>query len=116
MGERAPRFHVRSKIWIEDEDGTVAFGLGRYRILEAVDRSGSLQAAAKAQKMSYRAVWCRLHASAASLGHELVERSGRGSKLTPYARTLMKQYNRFQTIVEAESNDLYDTLMQDHLS
>ena len=35
-------FRIKSKIWVEDDKGKVVFGLGRYRILEAVRRLGSL--------------------------------------------------------------------------
>jgi len=56
-------YTIHSKIWIEDEDGHVVFGEGRYRILEAVDRLQSLQAAAGELKMSYRALWGRIKAS-----------------------------------------------------
>ena len=34
------KFVVRTKIWIENGSGKVAFGLGRFRILEAIDRCG----------------------------------------------------------------------------
>ena len=30
-------YHIRSKLWIEDAEGNVVFGLGRYRILDAID-------------------------------------------------------------------------------
>ena len=56
-------FYVRSKIWIEDSRGKVIFGLGRYRILDAISRLGSMHAAAKELHMSYRAVWMRVRAS-----------------------------------------------------
>ena len=36
-------FSVRSKIWIEDTGGKVIFGLGRYRILDAIRRQGSIR-------------------------------------------------------------------------
>ncbi len=106
---------IRSKLWIEDAEGQVVFGLGRYRILDAIDRLGSLQAAAKDLRMSYRAVWCRIKASEDRIGKPLVVRAGRGSRLTPLALKLMKQYRRIQTVVEKESDDVYDDLMSDHL-
>ena len=109
-------YHIRSKLWIEDAEGKVVFGLGRYRILEAIDRLGSLQAAAKDLRMSYRAVWCRIKASEERLGKSLVARKGRGSCLTPLAQKLMKQYRRIQAVVENESDDIYDDLMSHHLS
>jgi molybdate transport system regulatory protein len=86
--------YIRSKLWIEDAEGKVVFGLGRYRILEAIDRLGSLQAAAKDLRTSYRAVWCRIKASEERLGKPLVAREGRGSCLTPLAKKLMKPYRR----------------------
>jgi molybdate transport system regulatory protein len=108
-------FQVRSKIWIEDGEGNVVFGLGRYRILDAVRRNGSLQGAAKELKMSYRAVWCRIKASEERIGRSLVVRAGKGSKLTPFAQNMMKQFRRLQAIVEKESDDVYQNLISDAL-
>lgn len=56
-------FHMRSKMWIENGHGKVVFGLGRYHILDAIQRLGSLNAAAQELKMSYRAVWGRITAT-----------------------------------------------------
>ena len=108
-------FTIRSKIWIEDHQGQVVFGLGRYRILDSVRRKGSLQGAAKELKMSYRAVWCRIRASEERMGRALVIRRGRGSGLTPFAEQLMKQFRRLRRIVESESDEVYDGLMADEL-
>ena len=115
MSENLKPFSIRSKIWIEDNSGNVIFGLGRVRILEAVQRCGSLNAAAKDLKMSYRAVWCRIKASEERIGKPLVVRHGRGSRLTVHAQRLMKQYKRLQSVVEKESDDVYVQLMSDCL-
>ena len=115
MEDKDQPFHLRSKIWIEDSSGAMVFGLGRYRILDAVDRLGSLQAAARELKMSYRAVWCRVHVSEERLGKALVVRDGKGSRLSGFARDLMKQFRRLQTIVEAESDEVYETLVADRI-
>jgi molybdate transport system regulatory protein len=93
----------------------VVFGLGRYRILKAVQDTGSLQAAAKELKMSYRAVWMRIRASEKRIGRELVVRDGKGSRLTPFAENLMKQYKRLIAILEKESDEVYQHLMSDEL-
>jgi len=45
-------FAIRSKIWIEDMEGNVVSGLGRYRILDMIGRMGSMHAAAKQLQMS----------------------------------------------------------------
>ena len=115
MEKNKRSFSVRSKIWIEDEEKGVVFGLGRYRILEAVRRCGSLQAAAKDLKMSYRAVWMRIRTSEERIGRPLVVREGKGSRLTTYAEDLMKRFQRLQKLVETESDDVYDSLMSERL-
>jgi molybdate transport system regulatory protein len=116
MPKNRPSFAIRAKIWIEDDTGKVVFGRGRYRILDAIDRLGSLQSAAKELKMSYRAVWCRIKASEERIGAPLVERVGNGSKLTPYAENLMKQYKRLRRILLGECDDVFADLMADLLN
>lgn len=116
MSTENTRFTIRSKIWIADDHGKVVFGLGRYRILDAIDRSGSLQGAARELKMSYRAVWCRIKASEERIGRPLVERKGKGSQLTAFAEDLMKQFRRLQAVVEKESDEMYATLMDETLA
>lgn len=109
-------FEIRSKIWIEDKEGNVVFGLGRYRILDTIQRLGSMQAAATELRMSYRAVWMRIRKSEERIGKPLVVRKGKGSRLTPFAENLMKQFKRLLAIVEAESDEVYDSLMSDYLT
>ncbi|MFH1215091.1 MAG: LysR family transcriptional regulator [Pseudomonadota bacterium] len=108
-------FIIRSKVWIEDEKGNVVFGLGRYRILDAVIRHSSLQAAAKELKMSYRALWGRIKASEARLGKTLVVREGRGSKLTPFALELMAQFKKLHVHILDDSNTVFSKLLTDCL-
>lgn len=99
---------IHSKIWIEDEQGHVVFGQGRYRILEAVERLQSLQKAAAELKMSYRALWGRVKASEERLGQPLVAREGRGSRLTPYAQNLMLRYQELQQRIRQEADAAFD--------
>ena len=108
-------FRIRSKIWVENPDGKVVFGLGRYRILESVQRLGSLQAAAQELKMSYRAIWMRIRATEERLGKPLLIRDPHGSRLTPLGETLLKQFQRLLKIVETESDDIYKDLMAAYL-
>lgn len=79
-------FYIRSKIWFEDASGEVIFGIGRLKMLEAIDRNGSIQAAAKELKMSYRALWGRITATENRMGRQLLTRNigvaaGCGSQL-----------------------------------
>lgn len=113
--QKAP-FVIRSKIWVEDGEGSVVFGTGRYRLLESIRRLGSMNEAAKEMKMSYRAVWLRIRSSEQRMGKALVIREGNGSRLTPFAESLMKCFKRMHTIVKSESDEAFATLMADHLS
>ncbi len=108
-------FHIRSKIWIEDQNGKAIFGLGRYRILDAVQRLGSLQAAAKELKMSYRAIWGRITATEKRIGKPLLIKDSHGSRLTPLAEALIKQFRRIRVIVESEADEAFDDIMAEHL-
>ena len=111
MEKRVGKYAIRSKIWIEDGAGRPVFGAGRCRILEAVDRLRSLQAAARELKMSYRAVWGRIRASEERLGKTLVAREGRGSRLTPYAVELMRAFQDIEARVKGEADAAFAALL-----
>lgn len=111
MHTPANTFSVRSKIWIEDNSGKVAFGLGRFRILEAIDRLGSMNLAARELSMSYRAVWCRIRESEDRIGKKLVVRQGKGSVLTSFARNLMKQFTDLNVKIENEADRMFGNLL-----
>jgi molybdate transport system regulatory protein len=107
------KFYTRSKIWLEDSQGNVVFGLGRYRILKAIQRQGSLNAAAKELKMGYRAIWARIHATEERLGQRLLVKkkggsSGGGSALTPLAEDLVKRFDRIRISVEQKTDLLFE--------
>lgn len=40
------------------------------------------------------------------IGKELIVRNGKGSRLTPFAENLMKQYRRMQSVVRAETDEV----------
>ncbi len=113
MPENIKPLFIRSKIWIEDDSGNVVFGLGRYKIFEAIQRIGSIQAASKELKMSYRAVWGRIKATEERLNQQMLIRNvggsaGGGSKLTPFAKSLMEQFQRLHKNILTQSDDLFE--------
>jgi len=90
---------VRTKVWIEDENGNSIFGDGRMQILEAVDRLGSLNKAAQEMNMSYRSAWGKIKTAEERLGLHLVESKlggggVGGSRLTPQGRELLDRFNK----------------------
>ena len=112
MTERENPFVVRSKIWLEDGSGRVVFGLGRFRILEAIDRCGSMNSAAAELSMSYRAVWCRIRESEKRLGRKLVVRKGTGSALTPFARGLLQQFAGLNLSLQDKADRIFADLLK----
>lgn len=114
--ESKKQFQVRSKVWVQDAEGNVVFGLGRLRILEAIERHGSLRAAALELNMGYRAIWARIRATEERLGAPILEkkqggRSGGGSCLTPIGEQLVRDFRTLQNVIERESDHAFaDTL------
>lgn len=106
---------AKFKIWLE-ENGGVAFAEGRRMLLEAVDRLGSLNAAAKELGMSYRAAWGKIKATEKALGIKLLEvttggKGGGGAILTPEAKELISKYKQFNdkmaSLVEKELKHIF---------
>ena len=104
-GQSRRKLKARSKVWLELA-GRPVFGDGKAALLEQVERTGSLKAAAEELGMSYRGLWERLRQMERRLGVKLIERraggrSGGGSKLTPQGRRLLGKYQRFREGINA---------------
>ena len=105
---------VKSKIWIELKD-EVVFGLGRIRLFEAIERTGSISKAAAELGMSYRAAWGKVTATEERLQLQLVEREQgnrkMGTRLTPVGKELLARYKIFQQ----DAIQSVDRLFDEHL-
>ena len=87
---------IRSKIWLEMEEEPV-FGSGRRHLLEAIDKHGSINQAARMVNISYKKAWSYIKAMEERLGISLVEcrtggKSGGGANLTDEARDFLQRY------------------------
>lgn len=86
----------KTNVWLEAE-GEVALSRWRVELLRAVDRTGSISAAAEAMNIQYRLAWQRIHEMEERLGVSLVHTTtggvgGGGATLTPTARDLIERY------------------------
>lgn len=112
--EKKTRLKVKSKIWIEREK-EVIFGLGRIKIFEAIEQTGSMSQAAALLGMSYRAAWGKVTATEERLQLQLVERQQgnrkKGTVLTPAGKELLQRYTLFQK----EAYESVDQLFEMHL-
>ncbi len=91
---------IKSKLWIE-VDGRPVFGRGRQFLLEAIDKHGSINQAAKEINISYRKAWGYIKALVERLGFKLIERqtggkNGGGATLTDQARVFLKKYEAME--------------------
>ena len=94
----------------------VVLGPGRIELLERVARTGSISAAAREMRMSYRHAWLLLEYTREVMGERLVEtaqggKRGGGAKLTPAGRRVLSVYRRMErkarTAVRSEIDRLF---------
>ncbi len=91
---------IRSKFWIEIDEEPV-FGRGRRFLLEAIDKYGSINQAAKEINISYRKAWGYIKSMEERLGITLVERhaggkNGGGALLTQEAKDFVSKYEMME--------------------
>jgi molybdate transport system regulatory protein len=97
MRKTDSRIQVRSKIWLEIE-GEPVFGQGREELLHRIQKTGSINAAAKEMGFPYRKAWTYIDAMEKRMGFPLVMRQQGGagggkSTLSPRAITLLGKFH-----------------------
>ena len=112
------KMEIKSKLWIEVE-GKPVFGRGRRFLLEAIDKCGSINQAAKDINISYRKAWGYIEAMEDRLGFKLIERrtggrNGGGATLTEDARESLTKYEALEKgIREIVDNRFYEIFKVD---
>jgi molybdate transport system regulatory protein len=89
----------RSKFWIEKE-GQLVFSDWRIDLLEAIEETGSLAAAAERLGVHYRRAWGKVKEMEERLGVPLIVTQsggvgGGGAYLTPQAKEYIRKYRKF---------------------
>ena len=89
---------VRSKVWLE-KDGKLFMGWGRATLLERIDQLGSISAAAKSMKLTYRNAWLWVEAMNRLALSPLVKKSVGGerggyARLTDEGRRVVAEYKK----------------------
>jgi molybdate transport system regulatory protein len=102
---RGPVFKPGFKLWLCGDDPKEVFGGGKWRLLEAIQREGSLRAAAAQLGISYRKAWGDLRNAEDALGVTFLERHRGGSDggetlLTDEGRRWLREYRRLYCRVE----------------
>jgi molybdate transport system regulatory protein len=87
------KLKLKSSQWIVDENNNIIIGEGRAKILENIERTGSMNQAAKLMKMSYKAVWSKIKATEKHLNACIVHTDRKdGSRLSQDGKKLLKRY------------------------
>lgn len=103
--------HIRIRIPFGDD---YAIGPGKADLLEAIDRTGSISAAARSLKMSYRRAWLLVDTMNRCFKQALVETAtggarGGGAHVTELGRDVLR---RFRTIEKKATSSIQDDLAE----
>jgi len=106
------KLRARFKLWLSSKDVEGVFGDGKWRLLKAIDNKGSLNAASKSLRISYRKAWGDLKKAQEALGVSLVEKQRGGmlggkTTLTSRGKKWVKAYTRFRSDIEKEVAKAY---------
>ena len=90
------------------------FGPGICELLEKIDDSGSIQAAAKQMNMSYTKAWKILNRAEEELGTSLITRvsggkNGGSSTLTPAGERAVKDFREMEGKLAVYADELLET-------
>ena len=88
-------------LWIE-KDGVVVLSAWRVELLEAIEATGSITAAAERLKVPYRRAWEKVQEIEQGLGAKVVDTAvggagGGGARLTPAGRRAIEQFHKFSS-------------------
>jgi molybdate transport system regulatory protein len=88
--------HLVGRIYLDTDEGTLLAGQ-RVRLLEAIERHGSIQKAAKELNLSYKAAWDAVNSMNNLCDQPLVLREvggrrGGGSQLTEHGRNMIRLF------------------------
>ena len=107
-------YKICGTLWIEC-DGERFFGPGRVELLEKIEKTGSINKAAKEMEMSYKKAWEMINALNTQAQKPLVVtqaggEKGGGSVITEEAKLLIKYHQnlrqRFLAFLETETLNL----------
>jgi molybdate transport system regulatory protein len=109
-----------ANLWVE-RDGRVVLSLWRVQLLEAIEATGSINAAAERMQVQYHRAWDRLQEMEQGLGVALVERhaggpGGGGACLTEAGRQYVARFNVFAQGVGALISEQFKQAFPDELT
>jgi molybdate transport system regulatory protein len=108
-----PKLKLRSSQWIVDENDNIVIGHGRAEILKNIEQTGSINQAAKAMKMSYKAVWSKIKATEKHLDTRIVHTDRKeGSRLSEEGKELLEKYRHLKKACMSEDDKLFSQIFK----
>jgi len=97
-------YQIKSSFWIEVE-GKRCFGKGKMQLLELIEKTGSINKAAKEMKMSYKKAWTLINELNGQFATPIIVtqsggKEGGGTVLTDGAKQLMLYYTELNKRLE----------------
>jgi molybdate transport system regulatory protein len=96
------RLRARFKLWLNSKDDEGVFGDGKWRLLQAIEQTGSLSAASELLKISYRKAWGDLKKAQDALN------MGGRTVLTVEGKKWIKAYSKFHADIEKTVEKAYE--------
>lgn len=104
-------FRLRSRHWLVDDKNNIIIGEGRKEILENIEKTGSINQAAKVMKMSYKGVWSKIKATETYLQVKIVDADKqRGSCLTQAGKDLLEKYTLMKKRCRKEDDKVFEAI------
>ena len=104
---------LRSSHWIVDEQGNIIIGKGRAEILKNIEKTGSINQAAKVMKMSYKGVWSKIKATEKHLNQNIVHADRKeGTRLTRQGKELLEKYKQLEKKCMASDDKIFSKMFE----
>ena len=105
---------LRSSQWIVDENDNIIIGKGRMEILENIEKTGSINQAAKIMKMSYKAVWSKIKSTEKHLNAKIVHADKKnGTRLSTEGKKLLEQYRFLKKKCTIADDKIFISIFED---
>ncbi len=113
LEEAIVQLKLRSSYWIVDADGNIIIGKGRAEILKNIEKTGSINQAAKVMKMSYKGVWSKIKATEKHLKQSIVHSDRQeGSRLTRQGKELLEKYRQLEKNCMASDDKIFSKIFK----
>ncbi len=109
------KFHIRTKIWIENDDCDLLFGRGKTQILELIEQEGSISKAAELMGLNYKKAWSHIKTLQNNIKDDLVvTQKGGGGKggtmLTPKAKEMSEKFKQLENEINEFADKRFEEL------